>query len=68
MSVMNPLQVRNYILVVVVATLISAMTFQAGMNPPSGVWQDEHNAGQAIYASDEMSIFVFLTCNSLALS
>ncbi|XP_048141253.1 uncharacterized protein LOC125316584 [Rhodamnia argentea] len=57
---------RNYLLVV--ATLIAAVTFQAGVNPPGGVWQDGVKAGRAIYASDETAFFVFLLCNTLALS
>lgn len=57
---------RNYVLVV--ATLIAAVTFQAGVNPPGGVWQDGRKAGRAIYASNETAFFVFLTCNTLALA
>ncbi|KAJ6722623.1 hypothetical protein OIU74_007258 [Salix koriyanagi] len=42
---------RNVWLVVV--SLIAAVTFQAGVNPPGGVWQDGDHAGRAIYASQK---------------
>lgn len=65
----SPNDARNVLLVVV--TLIAAVTFQAGVNPPGGVWQDDekgHKAGRAIYASQKQAYYVFLLSNTLALS
>jgi len=65
----KPGDVRNVLLVI--ATLIAAVTFQAGVNPPGGVWQENKNgntAGSAIYAKDEEAYFVFLISNTLAFS
>ncbi|XP_010056381.1 uncharacterized protein LOC104444417 [Eucalyptus grandis] len=65
----SPTEVRNVLLVV--ATLIAAVTFQAGVSPPGGVWQDSSSGrvpGQAIYASQTGPFYVFLVCNTLALA
>ena len=62
-------ETRNVLLIVV--ALIIAVTFQAGVNPPGGVWQDEsygHKAGTAIYADREHAFYLFLISNTLALS
>ncbi|XVF22855.1 hypothetical protein REPUB_Repub12eG0207100 [Reevesia pubescens] len=61
--------VRDVMLII--ATLIAAVTFQAGVNPPGGVWQDNddgHAAGRAIYASESAAYYVFLIFNTMALS
>ncbi|KAJ4847631.1 hypothetical protein Tsubulata_002739 [Turnera subulata] len=65
----SPNDARNVLLIVV--GLIAAVTFQAGVNPPGGVWQDtngDHFAGRAIYASQKQPYYVFLISNTLAFS
>ncbi|KAG5222196.1 protein ACCELERATED CELL DEATH [Salix suchowensis] len=62
----KPGDARNVLLVVV--ALIAAVTFQAGVNPPGGVWQEGDHAGRAIYASQQFAFYVFLISNTLALS
>ncbi|XVE76827.1 hypothetical protein DITRI_Ditri13aG0011500 [Diplodiscus trichospermus] len=65
----KPNDVWNVMLIV--TTLVAAVTFQAGVNPPGGVWQDDNNghlAGRAIYASRSGAYYVFLIFNTVALS
>ncbi|KAJ6400280.1 hypothetical protein OIU84_015851 [Salix udensis] len=62
----SPGDTRNVLLIVV--ALIAAVTFQAGVNPPGGVWQEGDRPGRAIYASQKHAFYVFLISNTLALS
>ncbi|GKE05986.1 ankyrin repeat-containing domain, PGG domain protein, partial [Tanacetum coccineum] len=54
---------------IVVASLIETMAFQAGTNPPSGVWQDtstDHMAGYSIMEYNHQNLYhVFLVSNTL---
>ncbi|GJY92793.1 ankyrin repeat-containing domain, PGG domain protein [Tanacetum coccineum] len=58
---------RNTLMVV--ASLIATMAFQAGTNPPSGVWQDnstDHMAGYSIMEYNHQNLYhVFLVSNTL---
>ncbi|KAI4354661.1 hypothetical protein L6164_003508 [Bauhinia variegata] len=64
----TPTEIRNILLIIF--TLIAAVTFQAGVNPPGGIWQDDkgHIPGTAIYASQKKFYYVFLIANTLAFS
>lgn len=65
----TPTDTRN--ILPIIFTLVAAVTFQAGVNPPGGVWQDtndQHIAGTAICASNKNAYYVFLIFNTLAFS
>ncbi|KAJ4841729.1 hypothetical protein Tsubulata_003014 [Turnera subulata] len=69
----TPSDARNTILVV--AVLIVALTFQAAVNPPGGVWQDTEQkgnitkvAGKAVLGSAKSSYITFVFANTLAFS
>ncbi|KAH7836944.1 hypothetical protein Vadar_007720 [Vaccinium darrowii] len=53
----------------VVASLIATMAFQAGVNPPGGVWQDDrdgHRAGEAVMAYNYQDSYpYFLRFNTI---
>lgn len=70
-------EVRSVLLVV--AALIAAATFTAGLNPPGGVWQetnygkanttsDDHLAGTSVWATSGHVFTFFLFFNSAAFS
>ncbi|XP_059434687.1 uncharacterized protein LOC132167695 isoform X2 [Corylus avellana] len=64
-----PNDMRGVILVAV--ALIAAVTFQAGVTPPGGVWQDSddgHVPGRAVFASQSVPFYFFLICNTMAFS
>uniref|UniRef100_A0ACD5U5Z8 Uncharacterized protein n=1 Tax=Avena sativa TaxID=4498 RepID=A0ACD5U5Z8_AVESA len=58
-------------LVLLLATLAATITYQAGMNPPGGVWPDDrdgHKGGHPILLTTHARRYrVFFYCNSVAL-
>uniref|UniRef100_A0A0E0HP96 PGG domain-containing protein n=1 Tax=Oryza nivara TaxID=4536 RepID=A0A0E0HP96_ORYNI len=57
-------------LVVLLSTLVTTVTYQAGLIPPGGVWQEnwkEHEAGNPILLSIQPERYkLFFYCNSIA--
>src|SRR4051794_37919665 len=58
-------------LLLLLATFATAITYQAGLDPPGGVWQDNgddgHLAGDPILLTTNASRYrTFLYCNSFA--
>lgn len=73
----SPSDARTALLVI--AVLVAAATFQAGLNPPGGVWQDSnsngtatkpaHEAGMSILGSySSTSYLTFMVFNSIGFS
>ncbi|XP_034708903.1 uncharacterized protein LOC117931944 [Vitis riparia] len=65
----SPSEACNVLLII--SDLIAAVTFQANVNPPGSVWQDNdigHVVGTAIYASQKAVFYIFLIFNTMALS
>ncbi|XP_042504551.1 ankyrin repeat-containing protein BDA1-like isoform X1 [Macadamia integrifolia] len=63
----SPSEARNSLLVI--AVLLATATYQAGLSPPGGNWQDDappyHTAGQSIYGTKNKTTFgVFVFFNS----
>ncbi|KAI8570482.1 hypothetical protein RHMOL_Rhmol01G0037600 [Rhododendron molle] len=49
----------------IVSSLMATMSFQVGINPPGGVWQDTsdgHEAGKAIIAYTNPKAYPYLVC------
>ncbi|XP_045086915.1 uncharacterized protein [Aegilops tauschii subsp. strangulata] len=62
---------KAHSLVLLLATLATTITYQAGMNPPGGFWPDErdgHKGGDPVLVTTHARRYrVFFYCNSVAL-
>ncbi|KAL5566938.1 hypothetical protein UlMin_030102 [Ulmus minor] len=62
----SEVEVRNTLLIV--TALIAAVTFQAGINPPGGVWQDtekgNNTAGTAILSTKTKPAYAAFICSN----
>uniref|UniRef100_A0A7N0TFH9 PGG domain-containing protein n=1 Tax=Kalanchoe fedtschenkoi TaxID=63787 RepID=A0A7N0TFH9_KALFE len=67
----NPSDARNALLVI--AVLVATATYQVGLSPPGGIWQDNNSgrnfAGQSIIGTRSRVLFiVFVVFNSIGFS
>jgi hypothetical protein len=54
-------------LVMLLATLAASITYQAGLDPPGGLWQDGHKIGESVLLTmDPARYMVFFYSNSAA--
>ncbi|KAJ1292444.1 hypothetical protein BS78_02G391600 [Paspalum vaginatum] len=67
----NAIQEKARDLVLLLATLVASITYQAGLDPPGGLWQDDdqygHKTGESILATTKPARYkVFFYSNSAA--
>ncbi|CAM8960304.1 unnamed protein product [Rhodiola kirilowii] len=67
----NPSDARNALLVI--AVLVATATYQVGLSPPGGIWQDNNSgkdyAGKSIVGTQTQTLFIiFVVFNSMGFS
>ncbi|XP_075649889.1 uncharacterized protein LOC142620401 [Castanea sativa] len=63
----SPSDARNVLLVI--SVLVATATFQVGLSPPGGFWQDGSLAGRSILGSNsEVTFLLFVLFNSIGFS